>query len=108
MANYSTLNILKLNEVETGTSTKTGKPWERHTAECVVLLDDGSVECVGKLDIPPSMRGQLAVGVFRAGFSLHVPTFGDQQGKITSRLVSLQPVPVRGAAPAAARPVVAA
>ncbi len=106
MANYSTLNILKINDLESGTSSKTGKPWERQTAECVVLLDDGSVECVGKLDIPQSMRGQLAVGVFRAGFSLHVPTFGDQQGKITSRLVSLQPVQIRTTPPSPVRPPV--
>jgi len=99
MSNFSTINILKVNEVEKGISKKTNQPWERHTAEAVCLLDDGSVECVGKLDIPPALRGQLAVGVFRAGFSLHVPTFGDQQGKITSRLVSLQPVPARGAGP---------
>jgi hypothetical protein len=104
MSNFSTINILKLNEVVKGKSEKTGKDWERHTAEAVCLLDDGSIECVGKLDIPPDMRGQVTVGVFRAGFSLHVPTYGDQQGKITSRLVSLQSVPVRNTA----KPTVAA
>lgn len=99
-ANFSsTLQVLKLNEIERGISSKSGKPWERHTAECILLGDDGSIECVGKLNIPEPLRGIVQTGTFRAGFTLHVPTFGDQQGQITSRLVSLTPVPVKGAAP---------
>ena len=104
MTNFSTIQVLKVNEVEKGISKKTGSPWERHTAECVCLDDAGGIECVGKLDIPPAMRGLLATGIFRAGFSLHVPTYGDQQGKITQRLVSLMPVPQKGAPVAPARP----
>lgn len=93
MSFQSTINILKLNDVVKGKSAKTGKDWERHTAETMLLNDDGSIECVGKLDIPPSLRGCVSVGVFRAGFSLSVPTFGEDQGKVVSRLVSLQAVP---------------
>jgi len=89
----STIQILKVNDVEKGVSKKTGQPWERHTAECVLLKDDGELECVGKLNLPEPLRATAARGVFRAGFSLVVPTFGDQQGQITARLVSLMPVP---------------
>lgn len=98
MSHSSTIQILKVNEVEKGVSKKTNQPWERHTAETVLLNDDGSIECVGKLDIPPPLRGQLNVGIYRAGFSMQVPTYGLDQGKIVSRLVSLTPVPMRGGA----------
>lgn len=92
MSFSSTIQILKVNEVEKGVAKKTGQPWERHTAECMLLADDGSIECVGRLVIPATLRESVSVGTFRAGFSLVVPTFGDQKGDITSRLVSLQPV----------------
>lgn len=104
MSFSSTIQILKVNAVETGVAAKTGKAWERHTAECMLLADDGSIECVGKLDIPPTLRGLVAVGTFRAGFSLQVPTFGQDQGKVVSRLVSLQAVPVRQAPPVRVEP----
>lgn len=98
----STIQILKLNEVEKGKSAKTGKDWERHTAETMLLNDDGTIDVVGKLDIPPSLRGAVGVGTFRAGFSLQVPTFGSDQGKVVARLVSLQAAVVRKPEPAKA------
>lgn len=104
MSFTSTIQILKVNDVEKGVSKKTGQPWERHTAECVLLDDSGEIECVGKLNLPEPLRATAAKGVFRAGFSLVVPIFGDQQGQITARLVSLQPVPTRGAAAPAPAP----
>jgi len=101
MSFSSTIQILKVNEVEKGIAKKTGQPWERHTAECMLLADDGSIDCVGRLVIPTAMRETVAVGIFRAGFALVVPTFGDQQGQITARLTSLLPVaPVAQKAPA--------
>lgn len=105
MSHSSTIQILKMNDVVKGIS-KAGAAWERHTAETMLLNDDGSIECVGKLDIPPALRGLVAVGTWRAGFSLQVPTFGDDQGKVVSRLVSLQPAQVRTGPPlaSAARP----
>jgi hypothetical protein len=103
----STIHILKINDLETGISQKTQKPWERQTAECMLLDDDGVMECVGRLVVPQAMREGLKTGVFRAGFALVVPTFGDQKGDITARLTSLMPVPVKGA-PAAPRAPVAA
>lgn len=105
MAMSSTVQVLKINEVEKGISPKTQKPWERHTAECVILDDEGGVDCVGRLVIPPAIRETLRVGTFRAGFSLRVPTYGDTKGDITAMLTSLMPVPVKGgsAAPAASK-----
>ncbi len=92
MSFSSTIQVLKINEVEKGISKKTGQPWERHTAECMLLADDGSIDCVGRLVIPQVMRETLQVGTFRAGFALVVPTFGDQKGDISARLTSLLPV----------------
>lgn len=107
MSLSSTIQIIKVNEVETGISKKTGSPWERHTAECIILDDDGAVNCVGKLDIPPALRGNVQCGTFRGGFSFFVPTYGNDQGRITARLVSLLPAPVK-AAPAASKAASAA
>lgn len=92
MSFTSTIQVLKVNPVESGIAKKTGQPWERHTAECMLLNDDGTIECVGRLVIPTAMREAFAIGTFRAGFALVVPTFGDSKGDITSRLVSLTPV----------------
>ena len=101
MSFSSTIQVLKINEVEKGISKKTGQPWERHTAECCLLDASGAVECVGKLSIPPPLRGELKIGVFSAGFTLAVPTYGDAKGDITARLVSLVAVPVRSVSPKA-------
>jgi hypothetical protein len=88
----STVQVLKVNEQEGGISKKTGQPWTRDTAECMLLQDDGSIECVGRLSIPKAMVGTVGVGTFRASFALVVPTFGDQKGEITARLTGLVPV----------------
>ena len=93
MSFSSTLQILKVNAVESGVAKATGKPWERHTAECMLLDDDGAIECVGRLVIPTALRETIKVGIFRAGFALVVPTFGDQKGDISTRLTSLTPAP---------------
>lgn len=105
MSFTSTIQILKVNEVEKGISKKTQQPWERHTAECMLLADDGSIECVGRLVLPPAIReAGVTTGVYRAGFSLHVPTYGDAKGDISARLVSLIPAPVRNAPSSMAAP----
>jgi len=102
MSFSSTLQVLKINAVESGISKKTGSAWERHTAECMLLADNGDIECVGRLVIPQAMRETLAVGTFRASFALVVPTFGDAKGDITARLTGLLPVvPVKSSQVAA-------
>lgn len=103
MSFSSTVQILKINPVESGTSKKTGQPWERHTAECMLLDDAGGVECVGRLVIPQTLRENLAIGIYRAAFALTVPTFGDQKGDITARLTGLVPVTAARPAPAPAK-----
>jgi len=103
MAMSSTIQVLKVNPLEKKTSKKTGNDYEIHTAECIVLDDDGGIECVGVLRIAPALRDMVRVGTFRAGFSLRVPTYGDNKGEITSMLTSLMPVPVKaGSVPPAA------
>lgn len=92
MSFSSTLQVLKINAVESGISKKTGTAWERHTAECMLLDDKNEIECVGRLVIPPIMRESLTVGTFRASFALVVPTYGDAKGDITARLTGLLPM----------------
>ena len=103
MSFSSTVQILKLNEPDKGKSLKTGKDWERRTAECMLLDDSGVVECVGRLVIPPALYESAAVGIYRAAFALTVPTFGDQKGDITARLTGLVPVTAARPAPAPAK-----
>ena len=88
----STVRILKINPLESKTS-KSGHPYTKQSAECLLMDDTGELVCVGKLSLPESLRAQAAAGDFRAGFSLEVPTWGDQAGQIVARLVSLIPVP---------------
>lgn len=89
MAFASKITILKLNEVERGTSAKSGKPWERHTAETMLLTDTGDCHKVGKLDIAPVLRGTVQPGTYTATFGLDVPDYGPNQGRITSFLTGL-------------------
>ena len=100
MSFASKITILKLNEVEKGTSAKTGKPWERHTAETMLLNDAGECHKVGKLDIAPVLRGTVQPGTYTATFGLDVPDYGPNQGRITSFLTGL--VPAVKSAPSAA------
>ena len=107
MSFSSTVQVLKINPVESGVSKKTQQPWERHTAECMLLTDDGEIECVGRMVIPKDMRETLKVGTFRASFALVVPTFGDQKGDITARLTGLVSVPTGKPSSAAVRTPIA-
>lgn len=101
MSFSSTIQIIKVNEVEKGVSKKTGQPWERHSAECILIDGDGGIEAVGRLVIPEPLREQVSLGTFRAGFTLARSNFGDQKGDIVARLVSLQAVQAVKPAPAA-------
>jgi len=94
MASFSSkIQILKLNDIEKGVSAKSGKPWERHTAETMLLDDNNLCLKVGKLDIAPAMRGTVNVGQYIASFGLDVPDYGPNQGRITSFLTGLMPMP---------------
>jgi len=93
MSFSSTLQVLKVNPPASGVSKKTGQPWERHTAECMLLDDSGAIQCVGRLVIPKALVDQVKEGTFRASFALEVPTYGDSKGDITTRLVGLMAAP---------------
>lgn len=94
----SLIEILKLNDPKTGTSAKTGKPYDMQDAECLLLNDDGSVAHVGVLQIPRVLRDKVAVGRFSGSFALGV-NFASR--RIEAQLVNLTPVPpVRPASPA--------
>lgn len=96
MAFSSTVQILKVvNEVREK-KDKSGT-YQVRQAVCTVLLDDGSVEAAGNLRLTESLCEGLVPGVYRAGFSMAQVGYGDNRGDIVSQLVSLTPVPMRGA-----------
>jgi hypothetical protein len=95
----STIRVFKLDEVKRGTSSKTGKPYEIHTAQCALIDDNGNVDQVGTLDIPPDLRGKVQQGLYRGSFALKT---NFQNGRIESALTGLTLVPEAGAARAPA------
>ena len=86
----SIIQVLKVNEVKSGTSKKTGQPYEMQDAECLLLDDKGEVQAVGVLDIPKSLREVVKVGTYTASFALRR---GMMTGKIEAVLTGLTPVP---------------
>ncbi|RYE81478.1 MAG: hypothetical protein EOO80_01010 [Oxalobacteraceae bacterium] len=66
----SIIQILKLNEVRKGVSSKTGRPYEMQDAECLLLNDDGTPASVGVLQIPRELMGKAATGTFLGTFGL--------------------------------------
>lgn len=100
---HSILQILKLNEVRSGTSSKTGKPYRMQDAECLILKDTGEVDQVGVLQIPRDLIENIAPGVYLGSFVLR-PNLASR--RIEAQLSGLVPYAVKGApAPAAAAPV---
>jgi hypothetical protein len=87
----SKIQVLKVDVLK-GNSKKTNLPFEIHTAECILLNDDGSVNQVGKLRIPQSLRESCVPGTFSAGFSLGVSNYGDTRGLVEAQLASLTPL----------------
>lgn len=87
----SILQILKLNEVRKGISSKTNKPWEMQDAECILINADGSVASVGVLQLPKSLMGDTAptAGTYTATFAL---VSGMTDRKINAVLTALTPV----------------
>lgn len=93
----SMIQIFKLDEVKKGTSVKTGKPYEIHTAQAALLNEAGEVDQVGVLDIPPALREQVKPGRYTGAFALKT---NFSNGRIEAVLTGLMPAQVR-AAPAA-------
>lgn len=90
MSYSSVVEILKINDLREGTSSKTGKKWQMQEAECILRDGDGGVAQVGVLDIPREMIGQLVPGLYMATFSLQAHY---QTRKIGAMLVDLRPMP---------------
>lgn len=70
---------------------KDGSEFQRVAARCILLADDDAVITVGRLRVPKALQESVKVGVFRAGFALRVPDYGDSKGDIVAELVSLTP-----------------
>lgn len=95
----SIIQILKLNDPKTGTSSKTGKPYDMQDAECLLLKEDGSVDQVGVLQIPKQLREVVKPGTFTATFALN-SNYASR--RIEAVLTGLVPLPSR-TKPAAAQ-----
>lgn len=89
---HALIQVLRVNEMRSGTSMKTGTPrqWEMQDAECLILNDDGSVAQVGVLQVPKELRGQLQPGIYTGAFALRPDL---QTRRIGAVLVGLTPVP---------------
>lgn len=86
----SIIQVLKVNDVRSGTSKKTGQPWEMQDAECLLLKETGEVDQVGVLDIPKGLREHVKPGHFTASFALRRSMMS---GKIEAVLTGLVPLP---------------
>lgn len=87
----SIIQILKVNELRKGVSSKTQKPWEMQDCECILINQDGSVGSVGVLQLPRSLIGDKApqTGKYTATFALAA---GMTDRKINAVLTALTPV----------------
>ena len=92
------IQIIKVNEVRSGVSKTTGKPWTMQDAECLLLADDGSPQHVGVLTLPRAMVGELAPrpGTYTGTFALQSSL---RDRRIEAVLTGLTPASLRGAAP---------
>lgn len=90
MSMTSIIQILKVNELRKGVSSKTGRAWEMQDCECVLLSDTGAVEQVGVLPLGRDMMGDNApaVGTYLGSFALRA---GLQDRRIGAVLTGLQP-----------------
>lgn len=86
----STIEIFKLDDVKKGTSAKSGKPYEIHTAQAALRDEAGNIDTVGVLDIPPDLRGKVAPGLFRGTFALKT---NFMNGRIEAVLTGLTAMP---------------
>ena len=101
----SRLNVLAV-ENEERISKRTQKPYRHFVARCVVLDDKGGVLTVGSLrsdQCVQELREALKAGdsgIYRAGYGLRVPDFGDQKGDVVCLVTSLVPerAPAQGKA----------
>ncbi|WP_157979301.1 hypothetical protein [Rhodoferax ferrireducens] len=89
----STIHIMKVDTPET--RVYEGKSFIVYSAQVGLLLDDGSLHEVGRLNMPETLYQQAKVGYFRAAFSLQRAAWGKNKGDIISVLCGLLPMPAR-------------
>lgn len=93
----TTIQILKINQIEAGVAKQTQKPYEWHTAECMLLDDAGGVSSVGRLVFPRALREKLGgvpqAGVYQAIIALVVLT-GERAGQISPQIIDLVPIAI--------------
>lgn len=93
----TTLQILKINLVESGIAKVSKKPYEWHTAECALVDGTGNVSSVGRMVFPRSLRETLGgvppIGTYRVVISL-VALTGERAGEIGPQIINLVPVAV--------------
>lgn len=87
----SIIKILKLNDPKTGVSRKTGNPYDMQDAECLLLNEDGTVDQVGVLQVPKSLRDVVKPGDFTATFALHSNFMSRRIEAVLTGLVALPP-----------------
>lgn len=92
MSYSSTVQVLKVVIAEL--KNKAGEPYQRRSAEVLLLNDKGNIEVAGALPLTKELAETLKPGIYRAGFSMVRQEFGDRRGDIVSRLVSLVPAPM--------------
>jgi len=87
----SIIQILKVNDLKSGTSKKTGNPYEMQDAECLLLKETGEVDQVGILQLPKDLRGVAQPGVYLGTFALRRDM---ASARINAVLTGLQPYAV--------------
>ncbi|APW40610.1 hypothetical protein RD110_10270 [Rhodoferax koreense] len=97
----SLIQIFKLDEVKKGIAKKTGNPYEIHTAQAALIDENGQIDTVGVLDIPPALREKVQPGLYAGSFAMKT---NFQSGRIESVLTGLVPHVVRAAPPAPSTP----
>ena len=93
MQHSSTIHIMKVDTPEV--RVYEGKSFTVYSAQVGLLLDDGSLHEVGRLNMPETLYAQAKVGYFRAAFSLQRAAWGKNKGDIISVLCGLLPLPAR-------------
>jgi hypothetical protein len=91
------IQIIKVNDVRSGVSKVSGKPYTMQDAECLLLADDGSPQYVGVLTLPRTMTGDGAPkpGTYTGTFALQSSL---RDRRIEAVLTGLTPATVRNPA----------
>ncbi|KAA0088754.1 cellulose synthase [Paraburkholderia sp. T12-10] len=95
--NKQKLTVLQVIK-RAGVSSRTGKPWEIHSAQCVLEQSvKGETELlVGTINLPKELK-EVGAGDYLAEFAF----FQSMEGKLEPRITSLVPFGMSGPKPKA-------